>query len=85
MSNSAKHTASGSIGLAGALFLIFVALRLTDHIDWSWYWVVAPLWMPLVSGLVLVLAFFVTVMPVCWLLDRRAAQQRQKLRGVRIK
>jgi MFS superfamily sulfate permease-like transporter len=31
-------------GFAGALFLIFMTLKLTDHIDWSWWWVSCPLW-----------------------------------------
>ena len=26
------------------LFLIFLVLKLTGHIDWSWLWVCAPLW-----------------------------------------
>ena len=39
---------SGGIGLGGAVFLVFLILRLTGHIDWSWWWVTAPLWAPLV-------------------------------------
>ncbi len=41
----------GGIGLGGALFVLFLGLRLTDHIDWKWYWVAAPLWMPLLLAL----------------------------------
>lgn len=26
------------------LFLVFLTLKLTGHIDWSWWWVTAPLW-----------------------------------------
>jgi hypothetical protein len=26
--------------------LLFVALKLTHQIDWSWWWVLAPLWVP---------------------------------------
>ena len=26
------------------LTLLFVALKLTGHIDWSWWWVLSPLW-----------------------------------------
>lgn len=35
------------IGLAGVLFIVFLVLKLTDNIDWSWWWVTAPLWLPL--------------------------------------
>lgn len=38
-------TASG-IGLPAVLFLIFLVLKLTHNIDWSWWWVTAPLWIP---------------------------------------
>ena len=29
------------------LTLLFVGLKLTNYIDWSWWWVLAPIWMPL--------------------------------------
>ena len=45
-----RHT--GGIGLCGLMFLLFLGLRLTDNIDWAWYWVAAPLWMP--AGIALV-------------------------------
>ncbi len=32
------------IGLFGLMFLLFLGLKLTGHIDWSWFWVTAPLW-----------------------------------------
>lgn len=34
------------IGFLGILTTIFVVLKLTDNIDWSWWWVLAPLWAP---------------------------------------
>lgn len=33
-----------SIGLPTILFLIFLVLKLCNVIDWSWWWVTAPLW-----------------------------------------
>jgi len=29
------------------LFLTFMVLKLTEVIDWSWWWITAPLWVPL--------------------------------------
>lgn len=29
------------------LGLIFVTLKLTNYITWSWWWVLAPFWMPI--------------------------------------
>lgn len=47
---AAKNQSNG-IGLGTVLFLIFLVLKLTDHIDWSWWWVTAPLWIPLVLAI----------------------------------
>jgi len=30
------------------MLVLFVGLKLTDNIDWSWWWVLAPVWGPLV-------------------------------------
>ena len=37
----------GSIGLGGILFVVFLILKLVGTIDWSWWWVTAPLWIPI--------------------------------------
>jgi hypothetical protein len=39
-----KTTSSSGISLPTILFLIFLILKLTDNIDWSWWWVTSPLW-----------------------------------------
>lgn len=44
---SATASVSG-VGLPGLLTVLFVGLKLTDHIDWPWLWVLAPAWIPLV-------------------------------------
>jgi hypothetical protein len=46
MSSSSSSTSSG-IGVTGALGLLFIGLKLGKVIDWSWWWVLAPFWMPL--------------------------------------
>jgi hypothetical protein len=30
------------------LGLIFITLKLTGHITWSWWWVLTPFWIPMV-------------------------------------
>jgi hypothetical protein len=59
-----------SIGFGGALFIVFLTLRLLDHIDWPWYWVAAPLWMP-VAALLAILAIALLVAGIVWLLEPR--------------
>ena len=44
MSNGSS---SGGIGFMGVLTIVFVVLKLVGTITWSWWWVLAPLWMPL--------------------------------------
>lgn len=34
------------ISLGTILFIVFLVLKLTETIDWSWWWVTAPLWIP---------------------------------------
>jgi len=53
----AKNSGSSGLSLPGVLFIIFLILKLTGNIDWSWWWVTSPLWIPVVLfiGLVFVL------------------------------
>jgi hypothetical protein len=37
---------SGGVGLDVVLFVVFLVLKLCNVIDWSWWWVTAPLWIP---------------------------------------
>jgi len=50
------NKSSNGIGFTTVLFLIFMTLKLTNTIDWSWWWVTSPLWFPiaLVIGLVII-------------------------------
>ncbi|ALQ51888.1 hypothetical protein [Nitrosomonas ureae] len=48
----------GSIGILGILGVVFVTLKLTGHIDWSWWYVTMPFW----GGFVLcIFIFFIFV------------------------
>lgn len=47
------------IGFLGLLALLFIALRLTGVIQWSWFWVLAPIWGPVAFGLVVVITLAV--------------------------
>lgn len=61
MNNSAS---SGGMGFFSTLTLIFIVLKLTEVIAWSWWWVLVFVWAPLaicavvlVVGGLLVLVF----------------------------
>jgi hypothetical protein len=42
--SSSSSSSSGGIGLSGLLTVLFVGLKLTGHITWSWWWVLSPIW-----------------------------------------
>ena len=51
---SDTNARSGGIGFCGTLTIVFIVLRLTDDIDWDWWWVLAPLWVPLANAMLVV-------------------------------
>lgn len=57
-----------------ALALLFIGLKLGKVIEWSWWWILAPLWIPAFIGLI-VLVFA----GLCWLVMGRQNRQRQRL------
>jgi hypothetical protein len=62
MSDSKSTSASGGIGFAGLLTIVFITLKLTHYIDWSWLWVLSPLWISFAFGLCIL--FFVIFMVI---------------------
>lgn len=55
-----KSKSSDGVGLfAGLLSILFIGLKLTGHIDWSWWWILAPLWIPLTLCIILAFIFVV--------------------------
>lgn len=47
----ANQSAGGGVSFAGLLTVAFVVLKLTGKIDWSWWWVLSPVWAPFAFGL----------------------------------
>lgn len=50
--NGSSSTSSG-IGFTGLLTIAFIVLKLLNVINWSWWWVLSPLWIS--TGLVLLI------------------------------
>ena len=48
--------ASNNIGFGTLLAILFIGLKLTGYIDWSWWWVLSPIWIPLA-----IVIFFVVI------------------------
>lgn len=58
MGNNNSSSSSG-IGFFGLLFIVFLVLKLTNVIDWSWWWVSAPLWIPASLMLTIIIIAFI--------------------------
>ena len=46
------------LGLPGTLFIVFLILKLTETIPWSWWWVTAPLWIPVAFLILVIIVIF---------------------------
>jgi len=47
-----KKTSQSGMGIVSILTLIFIVLKLTKLISWSWVWVLSPLWITAVLTLI---------------------------------
>jgi hypothetical protein len=54
----ADNNNSGGLSISMILFLIFLILKLTNYIDWSWWWVTSPLW---IGALLISLVLFIII------------------------
>lgn len=61
MGNVSSSSSSG-IGFAGLLTVLFVGLKLTGYIAWSWWWVLSPLWV----GPLVIIAVVLLLLLVAW-------------------
>lgn len=42
-----KESSNSGLSFMGSLTILFTALKLTNYINWSWWWVLSPMWFPL--------------------------------------
>ncbi len=62
---SARSNSSGGIGFGGLLCIAFIVLKLCKVINWSWWWVLSPLW---IGGAIAVV--FLVVVLILYLCSR---------------
>lgn len=61
--SSNSSSSSGGIGFTGLLTIVFIVLKLTGFIDWSWIWVLSPAWISLAIATVVLIGLAIFV---CW-------------------
>ena len=60
--NNSTSAGAGGIGFGGLLAIIFIVLKLVGVIDWSWWWVLSPIWISWGIGLVVLLIVFIVIL-----------------------
>ena len=50
---------SSGIGFCGLLTIVFIVLKLLKVINWSWLWVLAPIWIPIIITIMIVIITFI--------------------------
>lgn len=63
MSESSTSDGSGGIGFAGLLTIVFITLKLMGKIDWSWWWVLSPMWISFAIALIFYLVHVLIFKP----------------------
>lgn len=65
MSERSANT-SGGISFCGLLCIVFIVLKLTGYIVWSWWWVLSPIWIPwgIVLGILAIIGIIALIAEV---------------------
>ena len=50
---------SGGIGFTGLLTIVFIVLKLLGKINWSWIWVLSPIWISVALAILLLVIFVI--------------------------
>ncbi|MBQ5900363.1 MAG: hypothetical protein IIW86_00735 [Clostridia bacterium] len=53
MKDNNNNTRNGGIGFTGALTIAFIVLKLCKVIEWSWVWVLSPLWISFALAIII--------------------------------
>lgn len=56
---ASDNGSSGGIGFVGLLTILFIGLKLTNYIDWSWWWVLSPIWISMLVALVILVVVLI--------------------------
>ncbi|QQO97179.1 hypothetical protein Nekkels2_80 [Cellulophaga phage Nekkels_2] len=54
-----KNNSNGGAGVLGILGVLFVGLKLSNVIDWSWWYVTMPFWIGLPIAAIILLIFII--------------------------
>lgn len=74
-----SSSSGGGVGFLGLLTILFIGLKLTHYIDWSWWWVLSPIWgvFALVLAVLLVIGIGAAIAAMLDMLATRKRRQRR--------
>jgi len=58
--STSQSSSSGGMGICSTLFVVFLILKLTGVIAWSWFWILSPL----IFGIILAVFFIVVILGI---------------------
>jgi hypothetical protein len=64
MSENNKNTTNGGLGFLSILTLMLIFLKLAEIgtvATWSWYWVLCPIWIPVVLAISVVTIIYIVL------------------------
>ena len=65
--SSNKSGSTVGIGFSGLLAVAFIVLKLCKVIDWSWVWVLSPIWIPFA----IIVVILVVIVAVSFIQDKK--------------
>lgn len=73
--SSNRNSSSSGIGICGVLTIVFVVLKLVGVINWSWLWVLCPLWIDILLTVI--------VLVIIAIIDDKARKKTWKSRRIK--
>ena len=73
--SSNRNSSSSGIGICGVLPIVFVVLKLVGVINWSWLWVLCPLWIDILLTVI--------VLVIIAIIDDKARKKTWKSRRIK--
>ena len=73
-----NSTNTGGVSFLGLLTLLFIGLKLTGYITWSWVWVLSPLWIPISIALIFFI-FMIILLGLNYIIKSTKCDRKEKL------
>lgn len=76
------NTKKPGLGLLGVLQIVFIVLKLTDNLDWNWFWVLSPTILPIFTFIAFVIIVTIAIVTGVglgiWDIDRISKKFKKK-------